>query len=671
MDNEYYVGAPYNFIELNKKVYEKKELQPHDLIEPQKHTGEIEYEIEAKTPIMIDDGTGRFYTNIYKKEVIPGSTMRGLVRNNMQILSFSSVADDIQNGKLMFRNVASGKEKGRYNDILGNIPNGEKGRLSVLKNVKAGYLKNIGNHYHIIPTVVDSISKETGAMNYYVLSERKIIEEKGSNFDFLTKQNPCILQHKNEPFQKSIDRNRRVHYIGTENSDYHPYFMKVSYELSGIRQVSGIDGWGRLSHNGYLISTGKMQEKKAVYIIPEMDESKEWIPLDRDEVRQDIDDFQRDYEGRKKQVEAMEGEEKGFFNLPQNGETKPVFYIQLGEKLYFGFTPRLRIFYDKEIYDGMPVVYKNVKRDYCKSLFGYTDCENNNSYKSRVCFMDAEAVKGKKAANEIPLVLGAPKPTSYLDYLTSADDKHKAVTYNDDFQLRGVKQYWLKESPDQPATVKNQKVASPFRPYDAGAVFQGKIRFENLSDEELGMLLWSLVLEKESNQNIGKAKSYGYGRIAVKLTGLNFLNYEKLYWTSGLCLKPYDGCIEKAEYYIRAAKDDMTEFLGHDVMSDTRIRHFFMMKDASKIPDKKTTQYMSIDRKDYQHRVNESIMLPTVKEVVEGKPCKHTIGKTDNNRSGKKNKGGSKGKRSQSKSAGNQESLGYLPFANINLNGDK
>lgn len=638
MDNEYYVGAPYNFVELNKKVYEKKELQTHDVIETQKHTGEIEYEIETKTPIMIDDGTGRFYTNIYGKEVIPGSTMRGLVRSNMQILSFSSVADDIQNGKLMFRNVASGKEKGNYNKVLGN--NGEKGRLSVLENVKAGYLRNIGNHYYIIPTVVDTISKETGAMNYYALSERKIIEEKGHNFLFLTEQDPWILQHKNAPFRRSTDKNGRAHYKGTGNPDYHPYFMKVSYELSGIRRVSGIDKWGRLSHNGYLMSTGKMQEKKVVYIIPEMDEDKEWIPVSS----QDIDNFQRDYEGRKKQVEAMEGKKTGFFNLPQNGETKPVFYIQFGKNLYFGFTPRLRIFYNKEIHDGIPDVYKKVKKDYCKSLFGYSNREDKSGYKSRVCFWDAEAVKGKKTANGITLVLGAPKPTSYLDYLTSTD--HRSVTYNDDFQLRGVKQYWLKEFPNQPVAVKNQKVASPFWPYETGTVFRGKIRFENLSDEELGMLLWSLVLEKESNQNIGKAKPYGYGRIAVKLTGLSFLNYEKLYQTSGLCLKPYEGCIEKciekAEHYIRVAKDDMTKFLGHDVMSDTRIRDFFMMKDASGIPDKETTRYMSIDHKEYQHRVNESVMLPTVKEVVEGKTCKHTIGKKANNRSGKKNKGGGK-----------------------------
>lgn len=671
MDNEYYVGAPYNFIELNKKVYEKKKLQPHDVMEPQKHTGVIEYEVEAKTPIMIDDGTRQFYRNIYGKAAIPGSTMRGLIRNNMQILSFSSAAYDIQNGKLMYRNVAAGKEKDYYNEVLGNktkqdtLPNGKKVRMSVLKNVKAGYLRNTGNHYHIIPTVVDSISKETGAMNYYVLNERKIMEEKGDNFSFLKQQNPWILQHKNAPFKHDTDRKGRDHYKGEQNPFYHPYFMKVSYELAGTRQVTGIDEWGKLSHNGYLMSTGKMQEKKAVYVIPEMDESKEWISVPG----QDIDDFKRDYEGRKNQVEAMEGEKKGSFHLPKNGETKPVFYIQLGKKLYFGFTPRLRLFYDKEIHDGMSTAYRNVKQDYCRSLFGYTDREDKNSYKSRVCFMDAEVIKGKKADHGIDLVLGAPKPTSYLDYLTSAN--HKSVTYNGDFQLRGIKQYWLKEKPDQPASVKNLKIASQFCPYEDGSVFKGKIRFENLSDEELGMLLWSLVLEKESNQNIGKAKSYGYGRIGVKLTGLNLLDYEKLYQTSGLAVNPYEDCTEKAKDYIRMAKADMTAFLGHDVMTDTRIRHFFMMKDASRIPNEEATQYMSIDHKDYQRRMQADVMLPTVEDVMTGKPFKHTLEKRNNHYSGGRKNAGGKGKQNHGKSENHQNSLGYCPFANINLNGDK
>ncbi len=614
-----YVGAPYNFIEMNQKVNVKKDLQPHDVIEPEKHSGVIEYEIEAKTPIMVDDGKEQFYQNVYGKAAIPGSTMRGLVRNNMQILSFSSIATDIQNGKLMYRNVAAGKDKKKYNDILGNqvkpytTADGKRGQMSVLMNVQAGYIRNEGKKYYIIPTVVEAVNKDAGAMNYYVLNERKIIENNDRNFSFLLNKKPCIMQNQKGKFRRIV-KNGRVHYIGNENKDqYHPYTIPISYKLSGLRQVSGIAKWGELENNGYLVSTGRMQEKKAIYVIPQMDESKSKIEIPS----KDIDDFKRDYESRRKQVESMEEKGKeGFFNLPENGETKPVFYIHLNGKLYFGFTPRLRLFYDKEIFDGVYDSHLRAECDYCRTVFGFAG--DKESYRSRVAFMDACIINGEKSRIETQVILGSPKPTSYLDYLTSTDGK--AVTYNDDFTIQGVKQYWLKRETDPSGSIANMKTAPTLRPYEAGTKFKGKIRFENLSDEELGMLLWSLLLEKNSNQNIGKAKAYGYGRVAIKLTGLNLLDYNKMYGTDKLSLKPYCEAAEDVADYINKAKQDMTKFLGHDVMEDPRIIHFLMMKDVTRMPDKDKVRYMTLQGREYQNRVKDLVKLQTVQEVIEGKP---------------------------------------------------
>lgn len=639
-----YVGAPYNFIELNKKVNQKneEELPSHGQIDSGKKSGIIEYEIEAKTPIMIDDGKGKFYRNVYGNFAIPGSSVRGLVRSNMQILSFSTVADDIQNGKFMFRNVANGKEKDYYNEVLGNktvqynLSKGKKGQFSVLENVRAGYIRNAGNKYEIIPTKVDTLSNESGSMNYYLVSERKIIESNDKHFSFLLEHDPYILQNTRAEFKQKTDKQNRVHYRGISNDNYSPYYMKISYEVSGIRNVSGIDKWGKLSHNGYLVSTGQMSEKKAIYVIPEIDESKGVIPISA----QDIDDFKRDYEGRKNQVEAMEAEgNKGFFDLPAMGETKPVFYIQLDGKLYFGFTPRLRLFYDKEIYEGLSKQQKDTKVDYCKAIFGYSD--QQGSYKTRVSFLDAEAVKEKGVSKGVKLVLASPKPTSYLDYLTSAD--HEPVSYNDDFELRGVKQYWLKTFAIEGQAVKNDNTSSSFQPLKEGTIFKGTIRFENLSDEELGMLLWSLALEKNSNQNIGKAKAYGYGRISVKVTGLRTLKYDEMYRSTALSLNPYD--LDFADKYIEFAKTAMTTFLGQDVMANARIKHFFMMKDATKILDNDKTRYMSIEEKDgkeYQNRVRDKVMLPSVEDVVNGKPIMYERNK-------KKGRSGVKGNSRENK----------------------
>lgn len=57
----------------------------------------------AQTPIIVDGGDSHFYKNKDGKAAIPGSTMRGLVRSNMQILSQSSIVDDIADAKLIYR----------------------------------------------------------------------------------------------------------------------------------------------------------------------------------------------------------------------------------------------------------------------------------------------------------------------------------------------------------------------------------------------------------------------------------------------------------------------------------------------------------------------------------------------------------------------------------------
>lgn len=629
-----YVGAPYNFIGINRKVNwkSKEELQPHNVISPQLKSGKIVYEIEAITPIFISEGkkegkeTEEFYRNCYGNYAIPGSTVRGLVRNNVQILSNSSVAEDIQDGVLMYRNVASGKEKDAYNHVLGNDPRKVRGKdgqmhsLSVLKNVKAGYMARKNGKYMILPSVVDQISEDRGKMNYYVISERTIMEGGYKGFEELKSME---LQNENKPLDEKTGspfvfekdpRNGRVHYKGKSNPKYKPYACEVYYRLKGENQVaelhpvksekeeSGKKGFKK----GYLLSSGPMSEKKVMYVIPQCDETGESIPVSV----KDIDNYQRDYEGKKNQIETID---KSFYRLPQEGEIKPVFYIQLDGRLYFGFTPRLRLFYEKSIYEGLSVEQKKAGVDYAKSLFGYSN--DKESYKSRLSFMDAELNHDKGTTDrDAFLILGGPKPTSYLDYLRG--EKGKAVSYNQDFELRGIKQYWLKDGGEKGTVGKNDKVATRFRPYDQGAVFRGEIRFNNLTKEELGLLLWGLLLEKNSNQNIGKGKPYGYGQIKVRLTHLKILDQDALYGRDSLCMEPYQDETSQKDTYIADIKEELSRLLGREIMEDLRIKDFFLMKDAGKIPPNERTKYMEL--REYQPRVKNLVCLPAVKDVVEG-----------------------------------------------------
>lgn len=46
-----YVGAPYNFVPLGKKVYRKDEITKHSEISGL--SGYLEYQVIAKTPIIV------------------------------------------------------------------------------------------------------------------------------------------------------------------------------------------------------------------------------------------------------------------------------------------------------------------------------------------------------------------------------------------------------------------------------------------------------------------------------------------------------------------------------------------------------------------------------------------------------------------------------------------
>lgn len=619
-----YVGAPYNFVPFYDKVYQYSEgrLTAHNAVEERLITGEIAYEVKAETPIMIDDGTQHFFKDAKGRYAIPGSTMRGLIRNNVQVLGLCSYEDDIDDYALMYRNVAYGAEKEQYDNTLGSkqlrVDDGRKTySLGVLLNVHAGYVCNEGGKYVIYQTAVDSIKKEFEGMNYYVLSERKIVNDylkygEKFSYGFFRQNGKSILQHEFDPFEKTTDQNDRVHYKGTKNDSYKPYYKPVSYEVTHEKDITAVGFPEQYKQKGYAVSTGKMNEKKAVYIIPQIDREKECIPIDEKDVRA----FRIDLKKKENTLKQFGG--KKYFDLPAEGEMRPVFYIQLGGRLYFGFTPRLRLFYDHNVKEGLKQERKASSVDYGKALFGYTSKEK--SYKSKLSFSDAVIQEGFQYGKKQKMILAEPKPTSYLDYLRQ--DENRVVTYNTEgFKLRGAKQYWFHDSlvpVDGP--VKNENAATELCPLEKGAVFVGKIRFQNLTEDELGLLLWAVRLNDGSQMNVGKAKAYGYGRISVKITDARKLDLESAYRTDGkLCLDPF--CKIDVDSAIDSYKAEINKYLGKRKIDELpHIRDFFIMKDSGKIPDNGQTRYMKLknenNKNEFQSRKKP---LPTIKSVSEKK----------------------------------------------------
>jgi len=656
-----YVGAPYNFVPFTDQVYKYPENKQawHDDVSDRLLTGEIEYEITANTPIIIDDGKGNFYQTADGTYAIPGSSVRGLIRSNVQILGLSSFSNDIDDYALMYRNVASGAEKIRYSDILGAdqipIDNGDESqKISILKNVKAGYIAKENGKYKIYQTAVGPIKKEYGEMNYYALSERKIVHEylqaekakeeravaekaavgniKTGNvkdeenvenagktddkekfsYEFFIRNGKSIMQHTCEKEFKRKENGRRVQYIADKNKDYKPYSYPVSYEISNVKDVQAV-GWPKkYSKEGYAVSSGAMSQKKVIYIIPEIDRKKK--PIDIPE--EDILSFKIDFEKKKNTLKTSKNQE--FFDLPKEGETKPVFYIQLGGRLYFGFTPRLRLFYDHSIRDGLPEGHKEQILDYSSAIFGYST--KKESFKSKVSFSDARVIDSPTVMNGHQAILAEPKPTSYLDYLVQ-DSETETYTYNSDnhMRLRGVKQYWLhSEAHPQNIDPSKKEVSTEFSPLEKGTTFKGKIRYKNLAPDELGLLLWGIQLEKgKSRMNIGKAKPLGYGNITMTIKSVKKLDKGRAYALDGVLeLDPFtvftDTDVENA---IQAYKDAMRDYLGREIDQLPGICDFFLMKDPNSMPEEAAIRYMSIDNGDYQNRTRIQ-KLKSVEETI-------------------------------------------------------
>lgn len=593
-----YVGAPYNFISFNKNVVpvDSQRMTNHNLISEELLTGEIEYTVKSETDIFVDDGKQEFYKNAKGEYSIPGSTMRGLIRNNVQILGLSSFAEDIDDYRLMYRNIAQGAEKEFYNTVLGSkqISTGNGNKHGVLTNVKAGYIVKKGSKYKIYKTTVDKISNELGEMNYYVISEKNIANNL-NNYPFL-KENKRILQHDvTKGFRREVFKGK-VQNKGVKNFDYKPGYYEVSYEVKDKKIISRLGNPGQFSNKGYLVATGPMNDKKVLYVIPGIDFQKELeVP------EQDVLSFKIDFEHKKNTIKRFHNDD--FFNLPKKeNEYKPVFYVELEGKLYFGFTPRLRLFYEHSVKEGYLQTQEDF--DYAKSIFGCIG-KDKTGYKSKVSFSDAvistEATKGQPAK----LILAEPKPTSYLDYVKQQNNK--PTTYNTDgFELRGTKQYWLHNTIQNTGSGENDKVASVINPIKSGALFHGKIRFQNLTKDELGLLVWGIKLNDNSRMNVGKAKAFGYGVISVSDIKVRTVNLEKAYSCSlDFELNPMEEAdlTELIEIYKNSVN---SKLCGKKIDELLSIREFFAMKDSTKIPDNKDIRYMKLGGKgedrEYQSR---------------------------------------------------------------------
>lgn len=519
-----------------------------------------------------------FYTQDKDKPVIPGSSIHGMLRTLVEIVGYGKVRD-VTDRTLFFRTVDD-SSLGRYyrdrlvDDAIGFVDDGSnpKARAYGIR-ARAGFFRHRQDGgYEIQPCNVARVAL-TELVNTFGQKERSdLYELDGKRITSpVDKRNPnqtpsWLFQHKKlcfnvDPVEKDYFFRERLNQKGKV---VHPNLylrFRRARNLSRMEEATKVQGC--------LVLTGHTNNKKLAFLFFDED-GKDRIPVPDDlhaqsQDRRLVQRFHSDDQLTAWQRLAFPIGRPSGSNRQRDGflrDGEPVFYLIEGGRLtFFGRAQMFRLPYRSKPVDLVP---ESLRRpgdiDFAESLFGFVrtaaeieamklnvkarQCHRIRAYAGRVSVSDARLAPGQTdiwLSPDEPLVthiLASPKPTAFQLYLVQTNGTKNSLRHFDsptpsETVIRGHKMYWhrgnpgldeLRAKPDSLGVDEQGSVSTgstqhtQMSPVKAGKRFECTIHFENLSDVELGAILWALTLPGVSGDfcyKLGMAKSLGMGSIAI------------------------------------------------------------------------------------------------------------------------------------------------------------
>jgi len=587
-DTKRIASAPYNFVPLPEVVVtavsSPNDLPPHNTYADgkYKHTGYFDVTLTTRSPLYVraaltleqfakqergdepkDDFRALakntpdfFYTRAKQVPVIPGSSLRGMLRALLEIVSHGKMMRVTDKHKIYFRAVAAPQHdplSTPYKDILGKFG----------ANVRVGYLHKDGDVWKIRPAKSPQDIGWSGERKPYLSLKDSFFEH--HPLDGFIRFNEDNFRPQYLPI--SFDFERRQ---GTDKQG-----KKVSYTT--ITAIS--PDTKKLSHRGVLVASGNMRETgdetpspRNKYAIVLEENSKGMLLNLNAQAVLDYEDSLTPFQAQNPPFDAQHGS----LALGQ-----VIFYVPNGkEVIHFGHTPNFRISAyaarEKRAITPNDLVPDELKCpeyiDFAEAMLGYvrtfSELEDmvrrkvikeiapqgdpQRAFASRISVTQATLVNENLSDDEfwlvpptsdpiVPKILATPKPTAFQMYLTQQepDLKSKLDHYTSPpphaTNIRGNKLYWhqgkrtfddLKEKDEQwlrDGKVKPESTQhTQFRPVRDGVEFKFRVYFENLSDEELGALCWALHPVGEEGKtychSLGMGKPFGMGAVKLEAT---------------------------------------------------------------------------------------------------------------------------------------------------------
>lgn len=642
-EGTFWATAPYNFVPLPEKVYSVSENSILNQDSFTGKTGYVECKLTTESPLYIRSGmTPEFFSNNGKKSfhelepeeknvvgqffhkndpncpLIPGSSLRGMIRSIVEIAGYGKIQWVTDDKKITFRAVAASSDDPLsvpYKDFIGKYG----------KNLKAGYLVNNGDKWFISPA------------------------KKPSDVGLNSKDEFIKIK------EKYIQKNELPTFVDLNDKDYIPQYHEVSFDASlkpskhgkfiSISKIGSRDK--EYNYKGILVCSGNMRENSNDNPSPRCNHV---LILEKNPIAKQLsidDGVIEDYIGS---LTTFQKEKPFSENMGCLEDGRPVFYVSKDNKvLFFGHNPYFRV---PAIPHGndrtatpkyfVPESIRNPQDiDIAESIFGYAADEDRKQGRAgRVYFTDAVLESANtdiwltKNGPIHPQILASPKPTTFQHYLVQdeskghdPDDKaslaHYATPTPCETVIRGSKMYWHKRNVSED-TIKerghvneNDKQHTKIRPIKTGVTFTFRIYFENLTDCELGALLWALTLpgkqDKKYRHKLGMGKPLGLGSVRIEPT-LRISDRKKRYMklfeknsdvkdnTVTFC----EGIDQKSDisHLTKLFEDDILDFLKSEferLHQVERIKMLFKMLEWPG-PDNEYTKYLSIQPNEYKER---------------------------------------------------------------------
>lgn len=613
-------SAPYNFTPLPETVVTAVEnandLPDHDRYYTDRHTGYFEVTLTTKSPVyvrcpftlqeflrqergedadepfrqQVRNTPDFFYTCDCSRPVIPGSSLRGMLRNVLEIVSYGKV-QWVTEKNLFFRTVDNTAVGRHY-----------RGRMT--GRVEAGFLRREGDGYVIKVCQMARVQRSRLGGSLY----------------------------EGEAPNKTPRWNGRPH-------QWIPVWVRLSNNGRSVEEI-GYERHAAWSE-GRLVITGDIpgKRKEFVFLLPGQDA--EEIPVPEELIERFHDDDQiTQWQERafpKDQPNLNCRDRDGLLrrNPPEPGD--PVFFLrENGQLTFFGRAQMFRLPYERRPLDLVPPELRRPEDiDYAEALFGFVRTgkeledikqrrvisevpkqgDKRRAYAGRVFVTDAALEEGQSdywLSNEpiIPKILATPKPTAFQHYLVQTNDnkntlKHYGSSTPQETVIRGHKRYWhqglgtengrsldeiramIEEERERLRQLSEHDTQhTQFKPVRPGVKFTFRVYFENLSDRELGALCWTLHPlgdpNKEYCHHLGMGKPLGMGAVKLEAT-LHLTNRLTRYgsllegenWQTGATGVGESLC-ERAtlEQRTRAFEEHILEALG----LSTRCRHLSQVK---------------------------------------------------------------------------------------------